>query len=110
MIHAKIPQDVPLWVRFWLLGARRRSTAILYSRASLVLAALFVIYGFVGNWAFLMSTLGGDPLAVAIGMALLPDLRLPGVLAGGTMCVVAFGYWKTLPWLDTMDVEDTAPS
>ena len=34
-------------------------------------------------------------------MALMPDLRIMGVIAALVMLLVAFVYWRAMKWMDT---------
>ena len=86
-----------------LFGMKRRGCATASLWASLASAAIFALVGLLGPWLYLRFILAGadnPDMAAALGMVLMPDLRLPGLVAAFAMLLVALAYWRARRWVD----------
>ena len=94
----------PLWIRLWLYGATKRSSVVASIWWCIAAAPVFFATCYYGPWLYLRATMpeeGNPDMYMGLGMALMPDLRIMGVIAALVMLLVAFVYWRAMKWTDT---------
>lgn len=93
----------PRWVRAMLSGTRSRGSATTGVWVSFAAAMAFALAGFFAPWIYLRLAFAdaAEPdMAAGIGMALMPDLRLEGLVAASAMLLVAVASACARRWVD----------